>query len=607
MSRAILAGCLVLVHGLAAGSLAQQSGVDLAKLGGWDIVIADDAIPSEIHAAEEFQSFLAQASGIQLPIVTTADRPDRHVLIGASPMLADAGLQVDVAAMGPEQLRIVVRDGLIAIVGGRPRGTLYGVYTFLEDYLGVRFLTADHTHVPRLAPSAVIAAVDRNYTPPLSFRWSYYGETNRSPMLAARLRVNTVRGDLKYGGTTGQSLISHTFGRQIPTSKYGQEHPEYFALRDGKRLSDVSDDWSQSEPCLTHPDVLRIVTDAVLAELEAHPDKENVAVSQNDNAQYCQCPQCQAIDDREGTPMGTLLEFVNAIADVVARQHPQVKVGTLSYWYSRTPPRTLKPRPNVQIQLCSIECCMLHPINDPACEQNVRFCQDMDAWGKLTSNIFIWNYNTNFTNYLLPCPNLRVIEPNIRYFVAHGAQGIFMQAAGNSTGAELSDLRNYVMANLLWDPTRSGQQLIDEFLDLHYGPAAPPIRQFINMYHDHCAARKIHRNCFGRGADYAIDDTIAQAALAAFSDALALAGSDVVKARVDKASICAYRAAIEPAWVLPASELGADQVQTLRPLVKRLFELCAQFEVPMFSEGTTIDQAQQRLREQLGIPAGESF
>lgn len=607
MSRAILAGCLVLVHGLAAGSLAQQGGVDLAKLAGWDIVIADDAIPSEVYAAEEFQSFLAQASGIQLPIVTAADRPDRHVLIGASPWLADAGLQVDVAAMGPEQLRIVVRDGLIAIAGGRPRGTLYGVYTFLEDYLGVRFLTADHTHVPRLAPSAPIAAVDRDYTPPLSFRWSYYGETNRSPMLAARLRVNTVGGDLKYGGTTGQSLISHTFGQQIPTSKYGQEHPEYFALRDGKRLSDVSDDWSQSEPCLTHPEVLRIVTDAVLAELEAHPDKENVAVSQNDNAQHCQCPQCQAIDDREGTPMGTLLEFVNAIADVVAQKHPQVKVGTLSYWYSRTPPRTLKPRPNVQIQLCSIECCMLHPINDPACEKNVRFCQDMDAWGKLTRNIFIWNYNTNFANYLLPCPNLRVIEPNIRYFVAHGAQGIFMQAAGNSTGAELSDLRNYVMANLLWDPTRSGQQLIDEFLDLHYGPAAPPIRRFINMYHDRCAAQGIHRNCFGRGADYAIDETIAQEALAAFSEALALADSDVVKARVDKASICAYRAAIEPAWALPASELDAGQVQTLRPLVKRLFELCARFEVPMFSEGTTIEQAQQRLREQLGIPAGEDF
>ena len=75
-------------------------------------------------------------------------------------------------------------------------------------------------------------------------------------------------------------------------------------------------------------------------------------------------------------------------------------------------------------------------------------------------------------------PNMDAIADNIRYFVAHGAKGIFMQAAGNSTGAELSDLRNYVMANLLWDPNRNGQQLCDEFLDLHYGKAAPPIRRW---------------------------------------------------------------------------------------------------------------------------------
>ncbi len=380
-------------------------------------------------------------------------------------------------------------------------------------------------------------------------------------MLAARLRVNTVGGEAKYGGTTGQSLISHSFGGQIPSGKYGKEHPDYFALRNGKRLSDVKDDWSEAEPCLTNPDVLKIVTEAVLADLKAHPDKENISVSQNDNAQNCLCPNCKAIDDREGTPMGTLLEFVNAIADTVAKEHPTVKVGTLSYWYTRKPPKTLKPRPNVQIQLCSIECCMIHPINDPTCEKNVQFCQDMDEWGKLTQNIFIWNYNTNFSNYLLPCPNLRVIEPNIRYFVDHGAKGIFMQAAGNSTGAELSDLRNYVMANLLWDPTRSGQQLVDEFLDLHYGQAAPPIRRFINMYHDHCESKGIHRNCFGRAADYAIDETIAAAAMDAFAEALTLAENEAVKLRVEKASICAYRAAIDPAWEVPGDKRPLEASQ----------------------------------------------
>lgn len=608
MSRTLILG---IVAGLAVAETIfadDHAGVDLAKLTGWTIVVGADAIPSESYAAEEFRSILAQASGIDLPVVTTSDQNRQLVLIGPSKMLSDLFPDLDTAAMGPEDLRIVVRDDVIAIAGGRPRGTLYGVYTFLEDYLGVRFLTVDHTHVPRLPDTAMVGPLDRHYSPPLSFRWSYYGETNHSPLLAARLRVNAVGGDDKYGGKTGQSLINHTFGSQIPTAKYGAEHPEYFALRDGQRLAGGSNDWFDTEPCLTNPDVLKIVTRAVLDELRAHPEKENVSVSQNDNAKNCLCSDCRAIDDREGTPMGSLLEFVNAVAEEVAKEHPDVMVGTLSYWYTRKPPQTIRPRPNVQIQLCSIECCMIHPINDPTCEKNVQFCHDMDEWGQLTQNIFIWNYNTNFSNYLLPCPNLRVIEPNIRHFVAKGAKGVFMQAAGNSTGAELSDLRNYVMAGLLWDPSRSGQKLIDEFLDLHFGKTAPPIRRFINMYHDHCEANGIHRNCFGPAVDYGIDSDIAQAAMDAFTEAFALADSDAVKLRVEKASICAYRAAIDPAWEASSDQpLATAEVERLRPLVRKLFELCARFEVPMFSEGTTIDEAKQRLRANLGLGESDEF
>ncbi|GMV96722.1 MAG: hypothetical protein AMXMBFR83_10830 [Phycisphaerae bacterium] len=586
---------------------AEPTGVDLSQLAGWDIVLAEDATPAERYAAEEFQAILKQATGDYLPITASPARPDRHVFIGPGQAMrsSPAGFAVD--GMGPEDLRIVVRDGLIAIAGGRPRGTLYGVYTFLEDYLDVRFLTADHTHVPRLAGSRRIGPIDRAYHPPLSFRWSYYGENTRDPAFAARIRVNTVSDDPRLGGKTGQSLIGHSFGAQIPTAKYGQEHPEYFALREGKRLNS-GDDWSQSEPCLTHPDVLKIVTAAVLEDLKKNPHRENISVSQNDNAQNCLCPNCKAIDDREGTPMGSLLTFVNAVADAVAKEYPHVKVGTLSYWYTRKPPKTLKPRPNVQIQLCSIECCIVHPINDPACEKNTRFCEDMAEWRKLTDQIFIWNYNTNFSNYLLPFPNLRVIEPNVRYFVEQGAKGVFMQAAGNNTGAELSDLRNYMMAGLLWDPTRSGEKLMNEFLDLHYGPSAPPIRKFINEFHDQVRAKGIHRNCFGNAAAYGIDEAVAESALAAFAEAMKLAPDDAVRSRVEKASICAHRAAIEPAWQQPADKPLEEAVAAkTRPHVKRLFELLAKYKVPMFAETTSVDTARQKLRKTFGLKDGEEF
>ena len=132
---------------------------------------------------------------------------------------------------------------------------------------------------------------------------------------------------------------------------------------------------------------------------------------------------------------------------------------------------------------------MMQPINDPNSELNQAFCRDMDGWGKISSNITIWNYNTNFRNYLLPTPNLRVIEPNIRYFRRQTRARYFSCRRRAAVPGDFSDLRNYMIANLLWDPNGSGEQLMREFLDLHYGPAAPPIRRFIDLLHDNAEAR----------------------------------------------------------------------------------------------------------------------
>ena len=134
--------------------------MDVSSTDEWDIVVSENAIPSERYAAEEFQEFLAEATGLRLPIVSAVDRPDRHVFIGPGEAMLKSSAGFGTQGMGDEELRIVVRGGNIAIAGGRPRGTLYGVYTFLEDYLGVRFLTADVTHVPKMDSPLDIAPVD---------------------------------------------------------------------------------------------------------------------------------------------------------------------------------------------------------------------------------------------------------------------------------------------------------------------------------------------------------------------------------------------------------------------------------------------------------------
>ncbi len=517
--------------------------VKVKELTGWTIVVADDAIASEKYAATEFQSLFDRTVGVKLPIASKPPRSTCNVFIGPSKAMAASSVAVDTGDLGDEGLRIRIAKDNIAIAGGRPRGTLYGVYEFFERYLGARFLTHDHTHIPPDAKSAELPCETHTYSSPFSFRWSYYRENAEHPAFAAKLRVNTVTHDPKLGGVTPQHLINHSLYRQLPVSKYGKTHPEYFALHGGKRRLDIGG--GGPEPCVTHPDIVPIVADAVIAELDKDPKRRNISVSQNDNAAYCRCERCEKVNKAEGTPMGAHLAFVNAVAERVEKKHPKVKIGTLAYWYTRKCPKTVKPRHNVQIQLCSIECCTLHAIDDPNCKRNRHFCRDMRNWKRVCNDIWVWNYNTNFHMYDLPFPNLRSIGPNVRFFQKNNVKGLFMQANGNGRSGEMSDLRNYVISRCMWNPQLDSWALAEEFCRLHYKKAAGPILDHLELIHDNAEKSGCHPGCFPRPEQVGLRPEICLKSLEYFDKALRLADDDTVRARVEKASICAHRAMIE--------------------------------------------------------------
>lgn len=590
-------------------ALGDGHGVNLASLDGWDIVVPDNAIPAETYAAEEFRDHYRLASGITLPIVQKTDRVDRHIFIGAGASMRSCEVGFSTDQFKPEELRIVIRDDNIAIAGGRPRGTLYGVYAFLENYLGVRFLTPDHTFVPPVGQGRLIGPVDYSYNPPLMFRYSDEAGPEFDPAFSTRIRFNEHDFGDPYGGRSDVTLMNHTFCEVMPTTKYGKEHPEYYSLIDGKRKSQVEVEWYQTQLCLTNPDVLRIITDDVLQKLRDNPKLKSISVGQNDSlineSNFCQCPKCQAINDREGTTMGSVLAFVNAVADRVAQEFPDVTVGTLAYHQTLQPPRTLRPRPNVLIQLCSIEACVLHPLSDPNCPRNVKFQKVFAAWRGICDRISVWDYNLSFGDIRIPCPRFEVIAPNIRYLVSNHVTGVFMEGVPYHTAA-LSELRTFVTAKLLWDPKLDADQLVGEFVKLHYGPAAPAIFKYLKLIQD--AAGNRHADCFGKAADYGSNESVARAGLEAFAQALRLADDDVIRHRVEKASICAYRAAIEPVWYVEdeaqLSSLDVRTISRLKPLVARFFALCEQYEppkpnVPRFEED--YPQSKARLEKLLNL------
>lgn len=438
------------------------------------IVIAADAPAPERHAAAELAGFLAQITGAQFPIAGEPNQAGVNVFVG--PQAAKVA-QNDFSADGLGEDGIVIRtvpNGLI-LAGGRPRGTLYAVYTFLEDHLGCRWWSSTESTIPSKA-TIVLNDIDIRYVPVLEYREPYWFDAlDGDWSVRNKCNGNGNRIDVERGGKHKYEGFVHTFYPLIPPEKYFADHPEWFSEIDGKRTTE------RAQLCLTNEEMRAELVKNLKERLRRNPEATIASVSQNDWYGNCQCAKCKAVEDEEGSPAGPMLRFVNAVAADIEQEFPKVAISTLAYQYTRKPPRLVKPRPNVIVQLCSIECSFSKPLAD---ERNKPFRDDIIGWSQICNRLYIWDYTTNFRHHIMPHPNLRVLGPNVKFFVDHNVKGIFEQGAYTTNGAEMAELRAWVLAKLLWDPTRSGDQLVDEFVEGYYGPAAPYIKKYLAVMHD---------------------------------------------------------------------------------------------------------------------------
>ena len=439
------------------------------------VVVAEKAPAPEQHAARELASFLQQVTGADFPVVHEYMKDQTCLLVGPdAARWADPDFSTE--GLGGEGLvlRTVGQDLLLA--GGRPRGTLYAVYTFLEDVIGCRWWTPTASTIPH-HDTLAIGELNVRYVPPLEFREPYWGHTGDADW-CVRNRLNGARTELDgaRGGKYAELGGVHSFNQYLPPDRYFSEHPEWFSEIDGQRTA------SNSQICLTHPQALQELTKNVKDDIRAHyPGATSVWVSQNDWGGYCQCARCRELEERESSPAAGVVHFVNGVAAAVEQEFPDVAINTLAYDWSQKPPRNLQPRPNVVIWLCTTGCSYSQPYSH---ERNQVFQENIEAWARICNRIYIWDYVTNYAAYLCPHPNLRTLGPNVQFFVKNNVKGVFSLGAYSAPGAEMADLRAWVLAKLFWDPTRDASALIHEFLAGYYGPAAPHIQAYLDVFHD---------------------------------------------------------------------------------------------------------------------------
>ena len=440
-----------------------------------DILVDENAGPQGLYAADELRYYLSLITAAQFEIVKNKLNMPAVIL-----------QYTDAEEIGEDGFSIRSAGKDMIITGGK-RGIIYGVYELLEK-LGCRFFTALCEKIP-IKASLLMPVINETHIPVLEYREHNYADAVKYTRFAVKCRLNGAHHKIreKHGGHMSYAWYVHTFQHMVPPEKYATEHPEYYALVNGKRPSLKQ----RFQLCLSNPEVLKISIDSARDALIKNPKARIISISQNDWHGNCTCDDCKRIDNEEGSPAGLLLRFVNAIAETLEPEFPGVIFDTLAYMYTRPAPKITKPRHNVCVRLCSIECCFSHSLE--TCDDNKRavkrpdgsistFMNDLRDWGKICNRMYIWDYTTCFAHYPTPHPNWNTLQPNMKAFVQNNVKGVFEQANGSvGGGVDLNELRLYLISKLLWNPNTDLEKHMTEFLEFYYGKAAPFIRKYIDV------------------------------------------------------------------------------------------------------------------------------
>ena len=455
----------------------------------YHIVHSKESTECERYACSELQKYLYQSLNYPVPIFSDkCQKRGPEILIGNA---RNNNYMKLLEGKTKEAFLIKEVDENIIITGNSPRAILYGVYKFLEEFIGFRCFNKDCETYEKLEELKIKKHYELIQDFSFEYREVYFRDAFDGDF-ASKNMLNSNMAFLadKHGNKVKWFNFHHSFSDLLNPNEYFDTHPEYFSLVDGKRQKE------HTELCLSNEDVYKIALEKVRKWIIDNPECDVFSVAQDEWMGHfikmaCECDECKKIDEENNSQSGSIITFVNKIAEVIKKEFPNKLIHTFAYQYSRKTPTKVIPNDNVIVRLCNIECSWSRSIEeskekDPHSE-SAKFYEDLLNWSKITKRLYIWDYAVNFRNYLLPFPNLRTIDKNIKLYKQLKVQGVLMQGNfSHGGGGYLDELKSYVTARLLRDDSEELDVLIKEFCDNYYGKnISNQVIAYINLWEDH--------------------------------------------------------------------------------------------------------------------------
>lgn len=506
-----------------------NSGVDLTgptmeivgKAGSeYEILLRDDFSKPEDFAAKELAGFIEQATGVRLVVTTDALRRKggKVISIGFTQALQEEVGTFDYSALNSDGFFIKTVGPNVYINGENERSRIYGVYEFLERFVGIRFLTPQYTHVPELE-SLNIHRLDILEVPEFRQRNFYNGTIFTDSLFQVRMRMFS---DLAYPNETygyqsewcrAFKSDMHNAIEYVPVEIYGESHPEFYSwktnpgteYRELCYTNGITEDGKIDQSMSVS--VAKVLLDSLKNYAREWPNAKFFMIGKSDErTAFCKCDVCRRREEAYGGKSGTMCIFMNAIAREIsawARQElngREINIVFFAYQFTEEAPvktvngelvpanEMVKLEPNVYVRIAPISANYGVGFADERQQEFYR--KVFDGWSRVTENLMVWDYTTNYNEYLWYMPNLNYMQSNLRFYKDIGTVYVMNQSSYDTRGDWQSDLKLYLASKLYWHINYDVNALIEEYIRLQYGvSAASDVLAFIWMMEEHFAAK----------------------------------------------------------------------------------------------------------------------
>ncbi|MDD5706173.1 MAG: DUF4838 domain-containing protein [Kiritimatiellae bacterium] len=432
------------------------------------IVVPAQATGGTRAAADELQAYLEKSTGVKLPIrAETPDLPKPQLHVGWTEFAKS--VKLDFTGLDKEAFRIrsFPETQAVVIVGNSEPGLSYAVSDFLEHEVGIRFYMpgAIGTHIPKHS-TLEIPALERMEQPAYLER-AIAGQIDPGLVWTRRVRVHD------HGAT--RLHFHHQLGTYFPMEKYGQTHPEYFALHSGSRdVPKTKEKELYAQYCLSNPEVIRIAVEHINGQFDQHPDQESISISMNDGASFCECERCVAQGSRG--VVKTLNDsdywfgFVNAVAAEVKKKHPKRLIGAFAYGPASVLPQKLDRLED------SVVVCLVQGQRDRDYDPAVKAEDDarLQGWSKFAKRLVVYDHLFD-ADCAVPAFYPALTGQILREPLDHGTIGYYAEIYPNFI---LSGPKTYIVAKLIWDAKEDPEKIVDEFCRDMFGAASVPMRAY---------------------------------------------------------------------------------------------------------------------------------